>query len=791
MKNPIYTKVVKLVLAIAAFMMPGVAFSQNTLYPTEYYHLTPKERAAKLKKDGWKVWDKSNGSLLSEETKLNRIWQENTEKERYVFLEEKFSLGKQVDMTQEELRDNILRLLELKVLMMTCAIPDPAAFSSIFDIQISNGILSMKQSGNISEAIVSMPSEDTDKVDFCIWYDSEKRIMKSIFNLACTESSNKQYYELYSYNEMVYYIPDGMKSASKASIQIISDRYKKVNNDVIASICFACDTISMREVYDRFEKDIEEYNNDRTSFSKYALPKVQDSINTWQKRGEYEPTSDYRNRVNDSAREQKIKKLSEHFQERYLAESEKGNQLYYLNGIYDADNQVFHIRSIPSDAPEARDLTEKRGGQSVVTTTTYNPVGGEDQAEEVPTFDNIKQGQGKIKIDFQRRVLDNGYVHEKCYQQSFFTNIHAFPIYQDLFVHVPLEEAAGFKQYFNDKTALFSNEVKESYCIKDDHLALSEVAFEINGKEYKYTDTEALAYNNIIEDMEFEPIDISAEFAGGNSNKHDISKKRTAAGKSDVDVDIPTGASRKDTYALIIANEDYEHANDVDFALNDGRIFKKYCEKTLGIPSNQIHYRENVSSGNMIVAIDWITDIARVTRGKANIIVYYAGHGVPDESTKDAYILPRDGIASKPRTCYKLSDLYAALSQYPTKSTTIFLDACFSGADRNGKSLTSGARGVAIKVKNEIPLGNIVVLSAAQGDETAHPYKAKGHGLFTYFLLKKLQETKGVVSLGDLSDYIQYNVQLESLKENAKEQTPCVVPSPIYGDGWRTLSLLR
>ena len=55
MKNPIYTKVVKLVLAIAAFMMPGVAFSQNTLYPTEYYHLTPKERVAKLKKDGWKV----------------------------------------------------------------------------------------------------------------------------------------------------------------------------------------------------------------------------------------------------------------------------------------------------------------------------------------------------------------------------------------------------------------------------------------------------------------------------------------------------------------------------------------------------------------------------------------------------------------------------------------------------------------------------------------------------------------------------------------------------------------
>ena len=60
--------------------------------------------------------------------------------------------------------------------------------------------------------------------------------------------------------------------------------------------------------------------------------------------------------------------------------------------------------------------------------------------------------------------------------------------------------------------------------------------------------------------------------------------------------------------------------------------------------------------------------------------------------------------------------------------------------------MLASARGVAIKAKQNHPQGNMVVLSAAQGDETAHPYTEKGHGLFTYYLLKKLKETQKLYS---------------------------------------------
>ena len=106
----------------------------------------------------------------------------------------------------------------------------------------------------------------------------------------------------------------------------------------------------------------------------------------------------------------------------------------------------------------------------------------------------------------------------------------------------------------------------------------------------------------------------------------------------------------------------------------------------------------------------------------------------------------------------------------------VFLDACFSGSQRGNGMLTS-ARSVAIKPKEVAPHGNIFVLSATSGQETAMPYKEKNHGLFTYYLLKKLQQTGGDVTLKDLSDDVKANVSRQSNLVNQKPQTPQVTLS--------------
>ena len=83
----------------------------------------------------------------------------------------------------------------------------------------------------------------------------------------------------------------------------------------------------------------------------------------------------------------------------------------------------------------------------------------------------------------------------------------------------------------------------------------------------------------------------------------------------------------------------------------------------------------------------------------------------------------------------------------------------------------------------------MVILSAAQGDETAYSYNEQQHGLFTYYLLKKLKATGGQVSLGELSDYIKSQVTRFSIVENGKIQTPTVNASPALGDRWKQIKL--
>ena len=255
-----------------------------------------------------------------------------------------------------------------------------------------------------------------------------------------------------------------------------------------------------------------------------------------------------------------------------------------------------------------------------------------------------------------------------------------------------------------------------------------------------------------------------------------------------VDENIPvTNKVNRNTFAVIIANENYQSVASVPYALNDGNIFREYCLKTLGIPEKQIKYVPNATGNQIKAQVNWLQNICEVFED-AHVIFYYAGHGIPDESSRTAYLLPVDGVGTDVTTGYKLDNLYAALGSLPVENVTVFMDACFSGSKREEGMLAS-ARGVAIKAKSGQPQGKMVVFSAAQGDETAYPNNEEHHGMFTFYLLKKLQDTKGDVTLQELGEYIVKQVSQQSILLNGKSQTPCVTPSSAVGGEWREWKL--
>ena len=249
---------------------------------------------------------------------------------------------------------------------------------------------------------------------------------------------------------------------------------------------------------------------------------------------------------------------------------------------------------------------------------------------------------------------------------------------------------------------------------------------------------------------------------------------------SDVDRNIPVNpTTNENCYALIIGNEDYSSKqlglskeSDVEYAKNDAKIFKKYVNKTFGVPEKNITLLTDATTGEINQAIAKLNTISSIIGDNIEIIFYYAGHGLPDEITKEPYIIPVDVSSSNLQYAISLKEIYEKLTEYPVKKVSVFLDACFSGGARNQGLLAT--RGVRIKPKANYLSGNIVVFSSSTSEESSNSLDNKNHGIFTYYLLKKIQETNGNITYKDLSDYVIDKVKLESVILNNKLQTPQV-----------------
>lgn len=264
---------------------------------------------------------------------------------------------------------------------------------------------------------------------------------------------------------------------------------------------------------------------------------------------------------------------------------------------------------------------------------------------------------------------------------------------------------------------------------------------------------------------------------------------------SSVDLNVPNvGVKNPYRFALIIGNEDYQShqptlskESNVDYANRDAQTFKLYAQNILGVPEENTVYLLDAQVVELNRALIKMNKAIELSNGKAEVFIYYAGHGFPDQNTKDPYLIPVDVSANDLKYAFKLTDLYKSLTQFESKRITVFLDACFSGGARNQGLMT--ARGIKIVPNEGYLKGNITVFSACSGTETAQPYHNEQHGLFTYFLLKKLQETQGNLTYEELYNYLKENVGIKSVFVNESEQTPEINSSPSVGEEWKNWKL--
>lgn len=254
-----------------------------------------------------------------------------------------------------------------------------------------------------------------------------------------------------------------------------------------------------------------------------------------------------------------------------------------------------------------------------------------------------------------------------------------------------------------------------------------------------------------------------------------------------VDMNIPESGKKSDnTFAFIIANENYTKFKGADFSINDGKVFKEYCIKTFGISEKNIRYYEDATYGNIVAAVKRMKDIADVYEGDAKIIFYYSGLGTSD-TNHDSYILPVDASPDAlSNTAYNVSELMTTLNALNTKATIVILDAPFSGSDKNGKMLAQH-RGVQIVPKPVSAIGNTIICISSEKTETAYSDKKFGHSLFSYALMEKIQDTKGNCSVKDALDYAASWTKKEAMNEYDATQTPHIIVSNTSSNNWNNL----
>ena len=470
------------------------------------------------------------------------------------------------------------------------------------------------------------------------------------------------------------------------------------------------------------------YRNDHfLDVKKHIKEIVEQKINEWQEKGEFEKTSTFLLRVNEKTRDIKINS----FQDEAIS-GLKQEYIKLINisdfklGDYDADNETFLIEHnllvgnyiIPVPLNEARYFKENF----------------------------LKAGIRNIKC----------YLNENEFILSNF-EISIWPSNQE-----PGEIAIDYIKRVS----------------------------EANRNIYEYNLANSVEYKISEIDYNFSAIELD-DIESTTNNLNLINTNKISVGSSEVDIDIPKNNKVKNRYAIIIGNENYssfqktlEKEQDVPFAVNDANTFKKYALETLGVEEENLFFLENATSGQMNQTIDLVTKIVNKLGKKAELIFYYAGHGFPDELTKEPYLIPVDVSSSYLNNAISLDELYEKFSKTGAKKVLAFVDACFSGGARENSLLAS--RGVKINPKMTDISNNLVVFSASSETQSALPYNEENHGMFTFYLLKKIKESKGKITLGELFDYVSEEVSLNSLKINQKEQDPNVIFSPKIENKWRS-----
>ncbi|MFA5140064.1 MAG: ankyrin repeat domain-containing protein [Elusimicrobiota bacterium] len=247
---------------------------------------------------------------------------------------------------------------------------------------------------------------------------------------------------------------------------------------------------------------------------------------------------------------------------------------------------------------------------------------------------------------------------------------------------------------------------------------------------------------------------------------------------ADSGVDRPAyhAPPREQDFALVVGVEKYSDLTSASYAERDAATVERHL-LAMGVPRRNLVTLTGTRATRTGLQKYLETWLPKNVTPESRVYFFYSGHGAPNPTTGDAYLVPFDGDPNFLQdTAYPLERLYKKMGELKAKDVVMVVDACFSGS--GGRSvLAKGARPLVLSKAEpaQALASNITVFSAASNDQITGTLDEYGHGIMTYFFLKGLngdaKDKDGRVSAESLYKYLLPKVQDEARRQN-REQTP-------------------
>jgi hypothetical protein len=240
---------------------------------------------------------------------------------------------------------------------------------------------------------------------------------------------------------------------------------------------------------------------------------------------------------------------------------------------------------------------------------------------------------------------------------------------------------------------------------------------------------------------------------------------------------------RKNIWAVVVGINDYPHARQLKWAVNDARAFYRHLVDVIQVPAENVTLLLNQDAGLSRLRSALGTHLKKMAGKQDMVIIYFAGHGAtekdvlsPDGDGLEKYILPYD---VDPEDLYASALPMREISHifYRIQSQRIIFiaDACYSGASGGRTiSLTGIRANISDAFLDRITAGKgTVIMTASGANEVSAEDEKLQHGVFTFYLLQGLAgaadaDKDGLITVDEIYQYVSVQVP----RATGQEQHP-------------------